>query len=129
MTDEIESDDSNDVYVLKLVSGETIIADVSVDIDILFEVNRVQLFLPAVIVLDTNPEDGQVYHFIREWIPFTSSHTHEIRTKHIMLADYASDKLLESYAEYVMDMQEKMMLDVDEEQIEDEETDVKKLLH
>jgi len=113
------------VYVLKLVSGETVIADVDVDMEYLHEVNRITLMFPA-RVIDVIDAKGNESTILKSWIPHSAGHGAVIKTEHIIFPDYASEEILARYVEYVHELQERLTFS---DEIGDDVGDSKKTLH
>ncbi len=95
------------VYVLKLVTGETVIADVDVEMDYLFEVNRITLMFPAKII-DVIDSKGNETAILKPWMPHSEAHGALINTEHIIFPDSATHEILEKYIEYVTSIQEQL---------------------
>lgn len=137
MTEEFRSsiEEPVEIYVVKLISGETIIADMSVDIETLPEVNRVQMFLPALLEVERDGAGGK-FIYISPWLMHSESVSVEIATKHILFADVANEATLKLYTEFAIEMQEAMakgslgeVIEEEEDSIEEGAPGAKKLLH
>ncbi len=147
--DKLEYDESvedNPIFVIiKLVSGETIVGQINIELEYFDEVRSFIIYNPAEIIInrivDDETESIDEYYMLRPWFSSTIDTEDDeikIRTNHVIAIKYANEYILESYSNYISDMQEKMSeieMDMELEETEEEQkpgensNETKKYLH
>ncbi len=124
--DELENEEQ--AYIIKLVSGELLIAYVGIeDLEDLEFLTKFAITMFAKLEFYRDNEDKPVVYF-DQWIPGYDKYTIVLEKKHIMLIDYAPDYLDELFLDYVSSKLEKEMKN-NELIDEDMPPHDKKLLH
>jgi hypothetical protein len=123
----------NEIVVAKLVTGESIIGEINIDLENYDLMSTVQFFLPAIVFLSMDEDTEKFIYRVDPWIPFSEKAVFNIKSNHIVHIEKANEQLIDVYASYIEYVQEKLMFGFEEENEPESETEdednTKKILH